>query len=121
MIRHLFNSQLPSLQATINRVVLSHSRVPAFANSSFKLPSYRTSLLNNPFLSMKLYDVKPDEPIVDPEDQPGYYNVYDEDEYPEERKEPEREDINNEKPLDSNINRVPPSEDPKGPLDEQVL
>ena len=121
MIRHLFNSQLPSLQATINRVVLSHSKVPAFANSSFKLPSYRNNLLNNPFLCVKLYDIKPDEPIVDPEEQPGYYNVYDEDEYPEERKESEIEDSNNERPQDPNVNKVPPSEDPKGPLDEQIL
>lgn len=77
------------------------------------------------FLSFfKPYEpAKTDEPVVDKEDQPGFYNVYDEDEFPEEGNQPTSGRTETEKREDppAVTNRVPPSEDPKGPLDEEVL
>jgi hypothetical protein len=34
-------------------------------------------------VNFKPYEIKPEAPVVDPEEQPGFYNVYDEDEFPE--------------------------------------
>lgn len=56
-------------------------------------------------VNFKPYEIKPDEPVVEPQEQPAFYNVYDEDEFPPEeptRELPEEED--SREPSESNRN-----------------
>jgi len=123
MLKQLFNLQLQKAAATFA------GRNPGFSNmlASLAAPKYNVTLSGasgNHIMNMKLYDVKPDEPVLDPEEQPGYYNVYDEDEFPEEEKEHHPEpDIGRkiESPLNKPSPKNEPEHKPKGPLGEEVL
>src|SRR5690242_5936150 len=85
---------------------------------SFPVLRYNVALSSGSsqsFLSFfKPYDTaKTDEPVMDKEEQPGYYNVYDEDEFPEGEGAPNTGRTETEKREDppAVTNRVPPSDD----------
>ena len=114
MFRNLFNSQLQKAASDMAR--------------NFPALRYNVALSSGSsqsFLSFfKPYETaKTDEPVVEPEEQPGFYNVNDEDEFPEQEKEPStgRTEVEKREDPPAVTNRVPPSQDPKGPLDEEVL
>ena len=94
---------------------------------SFPVLRYNVALSSGSsqsFLSFfKPYDTaKTDEPVLEKEEQPGYYNVYDEDEFPEEKEpKPGRTETEKREDPPAVTNRVPPTEDPKGPMDEEIL
>jgi len=76
---------------------------------------------------MNFYDIKPDEPIVDPEDQPGFYNVYDDDEFIPVQDEIHSDLLNKEQPepklkkIDEDVIKKEPMK-PTNPIDgEEVL
>lgn len=108
MLKNVFNSQLKKAAAflapTSYKVALSGA-------GSFSFVS-----------NFKPYDVKPDEPILEPEEQPNYYNVYDDDEFPGEST-PKAEHIDvPKKPAKEapKKTKLPPSKDPN-PLNQETL
>jgi len=115
MLKYFINSHLASIQKAATSF---QSRLSPFQMA------LATSGSNNYIFNMKTYDIKPDEPVLEPEEQPGYYNVYDEDEFPGESSDipiPETpKDLKIESPL--NTTDIPPRDkDAKGPSGEGVL
>jgi len=114
MLKYFINSQLFSLQKVFTSF---QSRVVPFQMAL-------ASGSNNYLFYTKIYDIKPGEPIVEPEEQPAYYNVDDEDEFPDEFNQipiPETpKDLKIESPL--NTAEIPPKDkDAKGPKGEGVV
>lgn len=115
MFRTFFNSQL---QKTASDLI-----------KSFPVLRYGVALDNGStqqsFLSFftPINPEKIEDPASGHEERPGYYNVYDENEFADEDKEPNpdryEKEIREDPPAITN--KVPPEHDPRGPLGEGVL
>jgi len=126
MIKNIINSPLShNIQRAIAPYLPSlNMRYGLYSFPPIEVMSYYDHLKishNQAALLMKLYDIHPGEPIVDPAEQPGYYNVYDDDEFPETN--PESNSIPAEERVkDPGVtNKVPLKDDPQGPNGEGVI
>jgi len=114
MFRTFFNSQLQRATSGLAKN-FPFLRKNVVLSPSSASPSFQTFFTS--------YNAQADEPVLEKQERPGYYNVYDEDEFSGQEKEPnpDRTPLEEREDPPAMTNRVPPEEDAKGPLGEGVV